>query len=223
MAEKMAALDRGSISASGAMSLASPAWANVCKEKWSQCASSSGKPNLNDVILINLAYVSDVDIINDRTETPPPLASLNVSKHGQKKDKLSQAYAISAGVSVEGQQLFQTIHKTIKDCKWQEKNIIVMDDVVISPPYQVENCKGKEGSALITETDGHSPPKLHLWKAVEEVGFRCCSTGRKSSWVGAYLPINTLHVEKHFRDVESQKSMQRSQAQQTQKDSTLSS
>lgn len=37
---------------------------------------------------------------------------------------------------------------SIKDCKWQEKNIIVMDDVVISPPYQAENCKGKEGSAL---------------------------------------------------------------------------
>uniref|UniRef100_A0AAQ4S6Q4 Tetratricopeptide repeat, ankyrin repeat and coiled-coil containing 2b n=1 Tax=Gasterosteus aculeatus aculeatus TaxID=481459 RepID=A0AAQ4S6Q4_GASAC len=88
------------------------------------------------------------------------------------------------GVSVDGQQLFQTIHKTIKDCKWQEKNIIVMDDVVISPPYQVENCKGKEGSAL-----------SHVRKI----------------------------VEKHFRDVESQKSMQRSQAQQTQKDSTLSS
>lgn len=30
----------------------------------------------------------------------------------EKEDKLSQAYAISAGVSVEGQQLFQTIHKT---------------------------------------------------------------------------------------------------------------
>lgn len=45
-----------------------------------ECAASSGKPNLNDVILINLAYVSEVDIINDRTETPPPLASLNVSK-----------------------------------------------------------------------------------------------------------------------------------------------
>lgn len=45
-----------------------------------ECASSSGKPNLNDVVLINLAYVSDVDIINDRAETPPPLASLNVSK-----------------------------------------------------------------------------------------------------------------------------------------------
>lgn len=54
----------------------------VCLDfsSFQECASSSGKPNLNDVILINLAYVSDVDIINDRTETPPPLASLNVSK-----------------------------------------------------------------------------------------------------------------------------------------------
>ncbi|KPP57428.1 protein LSM12-like, partial [Scleropages formosus] len=154
-----------------------------------ECAPSSGKPNLSDVVLINLAYVSEVDVINDRTETPPPLASLNVNKlasraRTEKEDKLSQAYAISAGVSVEGQQLFQTIHKTIKDCKWQEKNIIVMDDVVISPPYQVDNCKGKEGSAL-----------SHVRKI----------------------------VEKHFRDAESQKSMQHSQAQQTQKDSTLSS
>ncbi|CAO2645522.1 Protein LSM12 [Lemmus lemmus] len=118
-----------------------------------KCPSSSGKPNHADILLINLQYVSEVEIINDRTETPPPLASLNVSKlaskaRTEKEEKLSQAYAISAGVSVEGQQLFQTIHKTIKDCKWQEKNIVVMEEVVITPPYQVENCKGKEGSAL---------------------------------------------------------------------------
>uniref|UniRef100_A0A8C4KIF8 LSM12 homolog n=1 Tax=Dromaius novaehollandiae TaxID=8790 RepID=A0A8C4KIF8_DRONO len=118
-----------------------------------QCPSSSGKPNHADILLVNLQYVSEVEIINDRTETPPPLASLNVSKlankaRTEKEEKLSQAYAISAGVSLEGQQLFQTIHKTIKDCKWQEKNIVVMEEVVIAPPYQVENCKGKEGSAL---------------------------------------------------------------------------
>ncbi|XP_009992590.1 PREDICTED: protein LSM12 homolog, partial [Chaetura pelagica] len=118
-----------------------------------ECPSSSGKPNHADILLVNLQYVSEVEIINDRTETPPPLASLNVSKlankaRTEKEEKLSQAYAISAGVSLEGQQLFQTIHKTIKDCKWQEKNIVVMEEVVIAPPYQVENCKGKEGSAL---------------------------------------------------------------------------
>ncbi|XP_060798444.1 protein LSM12 homolog B isoform X2 [Neoarius graeffei] len=118
-----------------------------------KCPSSSGKSHLNDVILVNLAYVSKVDTINERSGTPPPLASLNFSKlasraRAEKEDKLSQAYAISAGVSVEGQQLFQTIHKTIKDCKWQEKNIVVMDDVVITPPYRADNCRGKEGSAL---------------------------------------------------------------------------
>lgn len=91
-----------------------------------ECPSSSGKPNHADILLINLQYVSEVEIINDRTETPPPLASLNVSKlaskaRTEKEEKLSQAYAISAGVSLEGQQLFQTIHKTIKDSKWQEK------------------------------------------------------------------------------------------------------
>uniref|UniRef100_A0AC11E8B8 LSM12 homolog n=1 Tax=Ovis aries TaxID=9940 RepID=A0AC11E8B8_SHEEP len=154
-----------------------------------ECPSSSGKPNHADILLINLQYVSEVEIINDRTETPPPLASLNVSKlaskaRTEKEEKLSQAYAISAGVSLEGQQLFQTIHKTIKDCKWQEKNIVVMEEVVITPPYQVENCKGKEGSAL-----------SHVRKI----------------------------VEKHFRDVESQKILQRSQAQQPQKEAALSS
>ncbi|XP_010641315.1 protein LSM12 homolog, partial [Fukomys damarensis] len=154
-----------------------------------ECPSSSGKPNHADILLINLQYVSEVEIINDRTETPPPLASLNVSKlaskaRTEKEEKLSQAYAISAGVSLEGQQLFQTIHKTIKDCKWQEKNIVVMEEVVITPPYQVENCKGKEGSAL-----------SHVRKI----------------------------VEKHFRDVESQKILQRSQAQQSQKEAALSS
>uniref|UniRef100_A0A6Q2XFI6 Uncharacterized protein n=1 Tax=Esox lucius TaxID=8010 RepID=A0A6Q2XFI6_ESOLU len=146
-----------------------------------KCAPSSGKPNLNDVILINLAYVSEVDIIRDRTETPPPLASLNVSKlanraRSEKEDKLSQAYAISAGVSLE--EYYWKTSMTLNT------NIIVMDDVVITPPYQADNCKGKEGSAL-----------SHVRKI----------------------------VEKHFRDVESQKSMPRSQAQQTQKDSTLSS
>ncbi|XP_010571442.1 PREDICTED: protein LSM12 homolog isoform X2 [Haliaeetus leucocephalus] len=45
-----------------------------------KCPSSSGKPNHADILLVNLQYVSEVEIINDRTGTPPPLASLNVSK-----------------------------------------------------------------------------------------------------------------------------------------------
>ncbi|KAG8430187.1 hypothetical protein GDO86_018279, partial [Hymenochirus boettgeri] len=82
-----------------------------------KCPSSSGKPNHADILLLNLEYVSDVEVLNDRTQTPPPLASLNINKLAsrarlEKEEKMSQAYAISAGVSLDGQQLFQTIHKT---------------------------------------------------------------------------------------------------------------
>ncbi|KAM4691621.1 protein LSM12 [Rhinophrynus dorsalis] len=154
-----------------------------------KCPSTSGKPNHADILLLNLHYVSDVEVLNDRTQTPPPLASLNIGKLAsrarlEKEEKMSQAYAISAGVSLDGQQLFQTIHKTIKDCKWQEKNIVVMEEVVISPPYQVENCKGKEGRAL-----------THVCKI----------------------------VEKHFRDMENQKGVQRTSIQQSQKETSTSS
>ncbi|XP_073428888.1 protein LSM12 [Dendrobates tinctorius] len=154
-----------------------------------KCPSTSGKPNHADILLLNLQYVSDVEVLNDRTQTPLPLASLNIGKLAsrarlEKEEKMSQAYAISAGVSVDGQQLFQTIHKTIKDCKWQEKNIVVMEEVVISPPYQVENCKGKEGSAL-----------SHVRKI----------------------------VEKHFRDLENQKGLQRNAIQPSQKETSTSS
>ncbi|NXP42826.1 LSM12 protein, partial [Leiothrix lutea] len=161
------------------------------------CPSSSGKPNHADILLVNLQYVSEVEIINDRTETPPPLASLNVSKldtavtrGGSLPPQWDTDPPPGWGqflVAFPGQVTFPdpvVPPLSIKDCKWQEKNIVVMEEVVIAPPYQVENCKGKEGSAL-----------SHVRKI----------------------------VEKHFRDVESQKVLQRSQAQQTQKDTSLSS
>lgn len=108
---------------------------------------------------------------------------------------------------------------SIKDCKWQEKNIMVMDDVVISPPYQVENCKGKEGSALSHVRKIVSMPSHHSFTIEGNTEMAV-----PESWLRIKLYWSCpLQVEKHFRDVESQKSVQRPQAQQTQKDSTLSS
>lgn len=46
-----------------------------------------------------------------RCSAPSPFQLANKART-EKEEKLSQAYAISAGVSLEGQQLFQTIHKT---------------------------------------------------------------------------------------------------------------
>lgn len=47
------------------------------------------------------------------------------------------------GVTPEGQQLFLTITKTIEEVTWQGLNILVMNQVIITPPYGPENCKAK--------------------------------------------------------------------------------
>uniref|UniRef100_UPI00358E0351 protein LSM12 isoform X2 n=1 Tax=Myxine glutinosa TaxID=7769 RepID=UPI00358E0351 len=132
-------------------------------------------------------------------------------------EKMSHAHALSMGVTPEGLQLFQTIQKTwtpikvskhleddhekweapeinfkchskgIKDCKWNEKNIIVMDEVTISPPYRMENCKGSEGNALV-----------HVRKIVVET-----KNVNTPCWLNS-------EVEKHFKDLEVQKAAQQS-------------
>ena len=45
------------------------------------------------------------------------------------------------GVSAEGQFIFDQIFKTIGDTKWVAKDIIILDDVKVQPPYKVEDIK----------------------------------------------------------------------------------
>ena len=34
------------------------------------------------------------------------------------------------------------------DVHWQNKNILVFDEVNISPPYNVENCSGEKSASV---------------------------------------------------------------------------
>ncbi|KFQ48176.1 Protein LSM12, partial [Nestor notabilis] len=135
-----------------------------------ECPSSSGKPNHADILLVNLQYVSEVEIINDRTETPPPLASLNVSK-------------VRAAPSA-GNALFLL-------------RIFFLLDPCVSPAESREDGAG----------------------AGVSTSLGCSAEGP----LGVGFFFHPQDVEKHFRDVESQKVMQRSQAQQPQKETPLSS
>lgn len=112
---------------------------------------TNGKPNVNDIHMVNLAYASEVEMKKEATSSPPPLQPLNVqrlttrSKH-QLEEKMRLLNAMAAGVSPEGQQLFLAITKTIDEVTWNGPNIVVMNQVTISPPYKPENCKGNNDS-----------------------------------------------------------------------------
>ncbi|XP_054724547.1 protein LSM12-like [Uloborus diversus] len=114
-----------------------------------KCPSKSGKTNVHDMRMINLDFVEDV-VIKKEVTTPSngtqSLMPLNIEKlSGRAKQHVKERQrlvsALSSGVSNEGVKLFLAITKTISEVTWQGKNIVVMNQVTITPPYRPENCK----------------------------------------------------------------------------------
>jgi protein LSM12 len=46
------------------------------------------------------------------------------------------------GVTQEAQDIFDALARTLP-CRWQDRNIVVMDEVVIAAPYK--QCAGVDG------------------------------------------------------------------------------
>lgn len=116
--------------------------------------ASNGKANVNDVRLINLNLVSNVNVIRETTEPAAQLSNLNTQRLTQRlrlnvEEKMRKVNYIGVGVTPQAQSLFHHITKTITDIRWEGQNIVIMNDVIISPPYGPENCRGKEGSSAI--------------------------------------------------------------------------
>lgn len=79
--------------------------------------ASGGRPGHNNVTLVNILHCSDIKVDEEGRDAPGELPSLNLGKLQQrlkdnivKKKKLIMAF--KAGISPEGQKLFQVINKT---------------------------------------------------------------------------------------------------------------
>ncbi|XP_062539215.1 LSM12 homolog A-like [Armigeres subalbatus] len=120
-----------------------------------KCSSASNTSKLNDVYILNLALCSDVQVKKEVNSIPDPPQSLNLQRlstrvRNQVEQKKRQVSALAAGVSQEGQNLFLAIARTINQVSWQGPNIVVFQDVTITPPYKVDNVNGSPESRQLT-------------------------------------------------------------------------
>lgn len=101
-----------------------------------------------DVSIINLNFVdhSNFKLIERSRSDPPPLPDLDKVKTERRLKTAKER--VGVGVSPEGQQLFDFIQKRISDCMWDGQNIVVLRDIEIKPPYQLENCTGHDKSYI---------------------------------------------------------------------------
>lgn len=68
----------------------------------------------------------------------------------QTEQKRRMVSALKAGVSREGQTLYMAITKMITEVNWSGPNIVVFNDVVITPPYTVDSVNGNPGTRQYT-------------------------------------------------------------------------
>lgn len=116
-----------------------------------KCPATNGRSNLCDVNFINLNTVSDVQVVKEANSVPPPPHSLSVQRLNHRlrnnvDEKRRLISALQSGVSPEGQNLYLTITKTIREVKWDGPDIIVFDEIKIVPPYKLENIIGNADS-----------------------------------------------------------------------------
>lgn len=74
------------------------------------------------------------------------------------------------GITREGQFIFDALSRTVSDTRWNGKNIVVLDDIIISPPYKIESIKS---------LNEHSNQSLNLIHKILEKSWKDLESTKK--------------------------------------------
>lgn len=115
-------------------------------------SAAFNKPGTYDYSMINVSWCSNLEIINEPNEPPEPLSNLNIQKLERRKkvnidNKNKEINSLGTNVTPLAQHLYFTILKTLNEVSWDDKDIIVMNSVIIKPPYTDTCCELKDSKA----------------------------------------------------------------------------
>lgn len=110
----------------------------------------TSKPGYYDYTMVNVAWCSNLEVIEEPSEPPETLSNLNIQKLERRQKinvetKNKEINSLGTDVTPLAQHLYFTILKTLNEVEWDGKNIVVMKSVIINPPYSVTSCHSRNG------------------------------------------------------------------------------
>ncbi|XP_065666777.1 protein LSM12 homolog A isoform X2 [Hydra vulgaris] len=109
------------------------------------------KKLLCDVVVLNLNMVTDQNFNLVSFPKNDSHLLLDIDREKVEKRLRSAKERVGIGVTAEAQLFFDFLTKTFP-CRWSGTNIIALEDICISPPYQLENFSSETSSMDYVKT-----------------------------------------------------------------------
>ncbi|TMW66485.1 hypothetical protein Poli38472_004250 [Pythium oligandrum] len=115
--------------------------------------SSSETPAKSKTHIFQMDALKSIEVIEkaagDANLNLPHISEDDLLRLEQKNKGIAERALASIGenVSAEAQAIFDALNKTMP-CHWEGQNIRVMEEVLIKPPYQPQNCVSSNTQVL---------------------------------------------------------------------------
>lgn len=111
-------------------------------------------PFHSNLRFLKVAYLKSVQTGASPGRPVAPLPTVDAQRCKDREVKALQAAQAEAaktgvGVSNEAQQVFDALSKTMP-CQWKQQNIVILNEVELSPPYGLDNCSTEHSHNVTT-------------------------------------------------------------------------